>query len=153
MEFIDNNEFESNQDSKETEVVSFEEKKEEKKTIPFAFWTVGENTYKLKLNVAEQVELESKFKRNLLSMMGDADNIPPITTMLQITHASMKPYHHGVKLKDVQNLYEKYISEGGNMMLFYADIYLKIFMVSGFFSFSMSEDMAETLDKASEEMS
>ena len=72
--------------------------------------------------------------------------------MLQITHAAMKPYHHGIKLKDVENLYSRYIGEGGSMLQFYVDVYMRIFAVSGFFSSSMEEDLTQSMEEISDKM-
>lgn len=127
-------------------------REEIKKKKLFAFWQVGEENYRMKLLTPEQLELEKIYKRNLFSLMGDADNLPPLSTMLQITHASMKPYYHGVKLKDVENLYGRYIEAGGSMLQFYVDVYMQIFAVSGFFSSSMEKDLSESMGKLSDEM-
>lgn len=127
-------------------------REETKKKEPFAIWQVGGENYRMKLRTAEQLELEKIYKRNLFSLMGDADNLPPLSTMLQITHAAMKPYHHGIKLKDVENLYSRYIEEDGSMLQFYVDVYMRIFAVSGFFSPSMEADLSDTMEKISGEM-
>lgn len=127
-------------------------REETKKKKLFASWQVGGENYQMKLRAAEQLELEKIYKRNLFSLMGDADNLPPLSTMLQITHAAMKPYHHGIKLKDVENLYSRYIDEDGSMLQFYVDVYMRIFAVSGFFSLSMEEDLSQSMEKLSDEM-
>lgn len=124
----------------------------EKKKDFFAIWHVGGQDFQLKLRTVEQMELEKLYKRNVFALMGDADNLPTLTTMLQVTHAAMKPWHHGIKLKAVQDLYEKYLGEGGSMLQFYVDVYMKIYAVSGFFSSSMEEDLTDAMEKMSEEM-
>ncbi|MDD3137689.1 MAG: DUF6096 family protein [Lachnospiraceae bacterium] len=147
--FIQNQEFENEKSGtvKEGDNVTAFPTEAPVKKIGFAFWEVGTNSYKLKLTTAAKMELESKYRKNLISMMGDDDNIPPLTTMLQITHAAMKDWQHGLKLKDVINIYDEYEKRGGNMLRFYAEVYLQVFMVSGFFSESVTEDVAEAMQK------
>lgn len=148
--FIQNQEFENkNSENREDNVTAFPAEAPVKK-IGFAFWEVGTKSYKLKLTTAAKMELESKYRKNLISMMGDDDNIPPLTTMLQITHAAMNEWQHGLKLKDVINIYDEYVKHGGNMLRFYAEVYLQVFMVSGFFSESVTEDVAEAMQKVKE---
>lgn len=124
----------------------------ERKKDFFAIWQVGGQNFQLKLTTAAQMELEKLYKRNVFALMGDADNLPTLTTMLQVTHAAMKPWNHGIKLKTVQELYEKYIDGGGSMFQFYVDVYMKIYAVSGFFSTSMEADLTDAMEKMSEEM-
>ncbi len=149
-EMVSMEEYENIQRQEDTTAVSAEN--ETKKKEPFAFWQVDGESYRLKLRTAEQLELEKIYKRNLFSLIGDADNLPPLSTMLQIAHAAMKPYRHGIKLKDVENLYSRYVDQGGSMLQFYVDVYMRIYAVSGFFSSSMEEDLSQSMEKISSEM-
>ena len=144
-------EYENTQRQEDAAPAPFTREETKKKEL-FAIWQVGGENYRMKLRTAEQLELEKIYKRNLFSLMGDADNLPPLSTMLQITHAAMKPYHHGIKLKDVENLYSRYIGEGGSMLQFYVDVYMRIFAVSGFFSSSMEEDLTQSMEEISDKM-
>lgn len=146
---ISNDEYEKMQ--QQEEITAFEKEDVKKKEF-FAVWQVGGETYRMKLRTSEQLELEKIYKRNLFSLMGEADNLPSLSTMLQIAHAAMKPYHHGIKLRDVENLYSRYIEEGGSMLQFYVDVYMRIYAVSGFFSSSMEEDLSQSMEKISNEM-
>lgn len=135
------------------------EKKEEtaaekKKSIGFAVWNVGGTGYKLKFNTGGIKELESRYKTNVLNLMRpkDDESIPPLTVMLDVTHVAMKPWNHGIKMKDVEALFDRYMEDGGSQMEFYAGEYMDIFMVSGFFSRSLAEDISGTMEKAREEM-
>lgn len=116
----------------------------------FAHWTIGDKTYNLKLRVTDQLELEKKFRKNIISLMGDEDNIPPLTTMLQVIHAAADPWQHGLKLRNIHDMYEKYLQAGGNMLELYTRVYLPIFTVSGFFSNSMAEDMEYALEETAQ---
>lgn len=145
--FIDNEAYEKeeSEERQETEkIVSMEEKKA--KRPQFAKWEAGDTEYNLKLPVSAQMELEKKFRKNLLSLIGDEDNLPPLTTMLQVIHAAAEPWQHGLKLRDIQVAYERYLEKGGNMLELYANVYIPIFTVSGFFSSSMAEEMEYAME-------
>ncbi|MBP3487280.1 MAG: hypothetical protein J6K53_02685 [Roseburia sp.] len=133
-----------------TNIVNIEEKKQMRPA--FAFWKIGDEEVKLKLTTPQTLELEKKFRKNLITLMGDENNIPPLTTMLQIIHAAAVPWNHGIRLKNVMDLYEKYMEAGGTQMNLYVDVYLQIYMVSGFFSPTVAEEMSDTMKKIQEDM-
>ena len=121
-------------------------------SLPFSK-EIDENTkLKLKITTEQTLELEKKYRRNLIGMIGDEDNIPPLTTMLQVVHAAAVPWQHGIKLKDIISLYKKYQEKGGTQLNFYVDVYIQTFMVSGFFSSSMVEDVSDEMKKIQENM-
>lgn len=152
MHYVDDKEYEQLQQQEDSAAVAPTMGEEPRKKEYFAIWQVGSDNFQLKLTTSEQMNLEKLYKRNIFSLMGDADNLPTLTTMLQVTHASMKPWHHGIKLKDVEKLYTKYLQEGGSMLQFYVEVYMKIYAVSGFFSSSMEEELTDTMEKMAEEM-
>lgn len=130
----------------ETNVVPMEEQK--KKKTPFAIWTVGGNEYKLKLKTAAIKQLETKYKTNLMNIMGTGEGgMPALTVMLDIAHAAMKDWNHGIKAEDVADLFDQYLEEGGSQLQFYTSVYMNIFAVSGFFSASLTEQMQSTLEE------
>lgn len=146
-------------EEKESMEVQEVEKKEEtstekKKSIGFAVWNVDGTGYQLKLSTAGIKELESRYKTNVINLMQpqEGESLPPLTVMLDVTHVAMKPWNHGVKAKDVEALFDRYMEEGGSQLGFYAEVYMEIFMVSGFFSKTMAKDLSETMEKAREDM-
>ena len=129
-------------------------KKQEKKQ-PFALWKVGDTEYKLKLTTQEIIRLESMFNANLLSVISsntENNEMPPLKVMLLITHGAMKKYNHGIKEKDVIELFDKYEEEGGSQLSFMTDVFLPIFQVSGFFSQAQADTMNENIEEAKEQM-
>ncbi|WP_207708046.1 DUF6096 family protein [Candidatus Galacturonibacter soehngenii] len=147
---------------KDTEATMPEEQKEVvvkmedaiKKRSPFAYWEVDGESYKLKLKTSTIVELETKFKINLIELMKgeDSSGTQALSIMLEITHAAMKEWHHGIKLKDVLDMFEKYVDEGGSQFSFYINVYLKIFTVSGFFPQALAADMEKGLEETRKEL-
>ena len=153
--FVDIEKYESGEKQEEketrtedTKVISIEERK--KKRPAFVFWDIGNESLKLKLTTPQVLELEKRYRKNLISMLGDEDNIPPLTTMLQVIHAAALPWRHVIKLKNIIELYDKYQEQGGTQINLYIDIYMQIFMVSGFFSDSVVEDMEDSMEKVQE---
>lgn len=122
---------------------------EDKKRIPFALWEVDGSEYKLKLSTGAITKLEEQFKTNLLNLL---DGVPALKIMLTITHAAMQKYHHGIKYKEVEDLYDKYIDEGGSQIAFMTDVFMPIYQASGFFSGSTAETMESKLAEAKEQL-
>jgi hypothetical protein len=129
-------------------------KKQEKKQ-PFALWKVGDTEYKLKLTTQEIIRLESFFNANLLSVISsntENNEMPPLKVMLLITHGAIKKYNHGIKERDVIELFDKYEEEGGSQLSFMTDVFLPIFQVSGFFSQAQADTMNKNIEEAKEQM-
>ena len=123
----------------------------ENKRIPYAMWKVGDEEYRLKLSTNAITKLEEQFKTNLLNiLMGD--NIPSLFVMLKIIHAAMQKYNHGIKEKDVYELFDQYLEDGGSQTEFLTDVVLPTFQASGFFSVGMEEQMKDQLLEAREKM-
>lgn len=123
----------------------------ERKRKPFAMWDVGGKTYRLKLRTSTIVELETRYKTNLMNIMGAGEGgMPALSVMLDVAHAAMKEWQHGITKSEVQNLFEKYVDEGGSQLSFYTSVYMEIFTVSGFFSVNLSNQMQEAMTEAQE---
>ena len=74
---------------------------------------VGNKVYKLRLNTRSIVLLEKTIGCNPLSIFGaNNDTIPTITVMVNILHAAMQQYNHGITLNDAYNIFDDYLAEG-----------------------------------------
>ena len=133
------------EEEEEEKIVNLEEKKKRK---PFAYWEVNGQTYKMKLTTPNICRLEDKYKTNLLNLVFNAGNVPPLSIMLTITQAAMVPYHHKVSYADVQNLFDKYLEEGGTQATFVTDVFMEIYKVSGFFTEDQTEDLDQKMKDA-----
>lgn len=123
------------------------------KRKPFALWEVGGQSYKLKLKTSAIVELESKYKTNLMNIMGSGQGgMPALSVMLDVAHAAMKDWNHEITKNGVMDIFNRYIEEGGSQLSFYMTVYMEIFTVSGFFSVNLSNQMGEALQEAQETM-
>lgn len=138
---------EGNRDPKMEKVVEMPKRK------PFAIWEAGGERYRLKLKTSAVMELESKYKTNLMNIMGAGQGgMPALSVMLDVAHAAMKDWQHGITKAEVQNIFEKYVDEGGSQLSFYTSVYMDIFAVSGFFSANLSNQMQTAMKEAREEM-
>lgn len=92
--------------------------------------TIGTNEYKLRLNTRNVVMLEKQLGCNPLGIFGNGDTIPTITTMVNILHASLQQYHHGISLNDAYDIFDEYLADGNSSTDFIAVI-VDIYKMSG----------------------
>lgn len=114
---------------------------EKPKRLPFVVWTVGGKDYRLKLSTSAICKLEKKYGRNVLLLVTE-DGIPPISVMLTILQAALSQYNHGITFLDVQNMYDAYISDGGDQTKLLGEIIMPTLGISGFFTQSQMDIMA-----------
>ena len=152
MGFFDRKE---NEVQEEAAVVAQEEEKvvEMPKKRPFQVWEVGGERFKMKLDTSGISELEQKYKTNLMNVMGTGNGgMPALTVMLDVAHVAMRKYHHGVKRADLNDIFDRYVEEGGSQLAFYTEMYMGIFSVSGFFSDTLTNQMQDALEDAKDLM-
>lgn len=122
---------------------------EKPKRRMFYEWIVGGNSYRLKLNTSMICKLEEKFGRNLLDVV-TANGVPPLAQMLTIVQGAMAPWNHQTSYRDVQALFDKYVSEGGNQMDFYGEVIMQIMAVSGFFTDAQAQELTKKMQEATQ---
>jgi len=129
--------------------------KEEEKVVempkkkPFAIWNVKGEDYKMVLGTQDIVALESKYKTNLMNIMGAGNaGMPALSVMLDVAPAALKKFPHGDSKGAVMAMFDQYIKEGGSQLNFYTEVYMQIFQVSGFFSVSLTNQMQSALEDA-----
>lgn len=93
----------------------------------------GNKVYKLRLSTRNTVQLEKQLGCNPLSIFGNGDTIPTITTLVYILHASIQQLNHGVTLNDAYDIFDAWLAEGHSMTDF-LPIVLEIYKVSGIIS-------------------
>ena len=117
---------------------------------PYVIWKVNEDKeFKCKLTSAAVAEIESRYKCNLLQFV---DGTPSLTIMLDVTHKAMKKFNHGIKEKDMYDLFDEYVDNGGSQVTFMTEVFIPIYKVSGFFPKTVVENMDEKLSEATEKM-
>ena len=93
-------------------------------------FTAGNIEYKLRLNTRNIVSLEKQLGCNPLMVFGDGDQIPTITTMVQILYASLQQFHHGITYDRAFDIFDAYLAEG-HAMTDFITVILDIYKVSG----------------------
>lgn len=96
----------------------------------FVDFRVGNNDYKLRLSVRNVVALEKQLGCNPLSIFGDGDEIPTVTTMVNILYFSLLQYNHGIGLDKAYDIFDEWLSEG-NSVTDFIPIIIDIYKVSG----------------------
>lgn len=93
-------------------------------------FNAGNQQYKLRLSIRATVALEKQLGVNPLMIFGDGEQIPTITTMVNILHASMQQFHHSISLADAYNIFEAWLNDG-NTVVDFLPIIIEIYKVSG----------------------
>ena len=92
-------------------------------------FTAGNKEYRLRLNTRAIVALEKQLGCNPLSIFGDGETIPSVTTMVAILHASLQPYNHGITMNDACDIFDAYLEE--HQMTEFLQVIIDIYKVSG----------------------
>ena len=103
---------------------------------------VANKSYKLRLNTRNIVLLEKQLGCNPLSVFGNGDTIPTVTTMVAILHASLQQYNHGITLNDAYDIFDNYMAEGHSAVDFIPTI-LEIYKASGIIPDDVKEEDIE----------
>lgn len=93
-------------------------------------FNAGGKEYKLRLNTRNVIALEKRLGCNPLSVFGNGDTMPTITTMVSILHASLAQYQHGISIEDAYNIFDEYLADG-NTMVSFVPVMLEIYKASG----------------------
>ena len=93
-------------------------------------FTAGNKEYKLRLSIRATVALEKQLGMNPLSIFGDGDTMPTITTMVHILHAALQQLNHGITLDNAYSIFEDWLADG-NTITDFLPIIIDIYKVSG----------------------
>lgn len=93
-------------------------------------FTAGNKDYKLRLSIRATVALERQLGVNPLMIFGNGDTVPTITVMVQILHAALQQYNHGISLDDAYGIFEAWLNDG-NIITDFLPIIIDIYKVSG----------------------
>lgn len=93
-------------------------------------FTAGNNTYKLRLGTRAVVALEKQLGCNPLSIFGDGDTIPTVTTMIAILHASLQQFQHGITMDAASDIFDAYLADG-NAMTDFLTVIVDLYKTSG----------------------
>lgn len=98
--------------------------------MKYVDFEAGNKSYKLRLNTRNIVALEKQLGCNPLSIFGDGETLPPVSTMITILHSALQQLNHGISLNDAMDIFDDYLEDGNEMASFIAVI-IDIFKASG----------------------
>ena len=93
-------------------------------------FTAGNKDYKLRLNTRNVVSLEKQLGCNPLSIFGDGSTIPTITVMVNVLHASLQQYNHGISMSDAYDIFDEYLADG-NSATDFISVIVDVYKASG----------------------
>lgn len=105
-------------------------------------FNAGGKEYKLRLNTRAVVLLEKQLGCNPLSIFGTGDTLPSVTTMVNILHASLQQFHHGIDMNEAYNIFDAWLEDNHSMVEFIAVI-MDLYKVSGI----IKADTDQTIEK------
>lgn len=108
-------------------------------------FTVKEKTYKLRLATRNIVALEKAIGCNPLGIFGNGEELPSVTTMVNILFHSMQKYNHGIGLNDAFDIFDEYLED--HSVTEFISVILEIYKVSGIMRESKSEDNTEEINE------
>ena len=105
-------------------------------------FVAGNKEYKLRLTTGATVALEKQLGCNPISIFGNGDTIPTITTMVKVLHASLQAYQHNITMEDAYNIFDEWLNEG-HVMTDFLTVIVDIFKASGL----MCDNRKEIIDE------
>lgn len=93
-------------------------------------FSANNRDYKLRLNTRTVIGLEKQLGCNPLSIFGNGDQIPTVTTMVQILYAALQPLEHGITLDKAYEIFDDYLADG-HVMTDFLPVIVEIFKTSG----------------------
>lgn len=90
----------------------------------------GNKEYKLRMNVRNTIALEKQLGQNPLTIFGNGDTLPTLTTMVYILHFSLQQYQHNITLNDAYDIFEEWMNDG-NSVTDFIPIIIEIYKASG----------------------
>ena len=105
-------------------------------------FNAGGKDYKLRLDTLHIVGLEKSIGKNPLSIFGKGEDMPSVTTMVNILWYSLQRFNHGITLQDAYKVFDAYLADGHTVTDFIS-IIIDIYKVSGL----MRDDKEEDTEK------
>lgn len=93
-------------------------------------FAAGQKEYKLRLGTRAVVALEKMIGCNPLSIFDIEDEMPTVTTMVCVLHASLQAMHHGITMTDAYDIFDAYLADG-NTVTDFLPVIVDIYKVSG----------------------
>lgn len=96
----------------------------------FTEFKAGDKEYKLRMTTRAVVALEKQLGCNPISIFSNDEELPTVTAMVQILHAALQQYEHGITLNDAFDIFDKWLADG-NTATDFIPVILEIYKASG----------------------
>ena len=93
-------------------------------------FNAGGKAYKLRLNTRTTIALEKQLGCNPLSIFGEGDTMPTITTLVHVLYCSLLSLQHNIGLEDAYDIFDAYLADGNSATEFLS-VVIDVFKVSG----------------------
>ena len=91
----------------------------------------GGNAYQLRLNTRNVVALERLLGCNpVMAIFGNGEQLPTITSMVQVLHMALQERHHGMSLEKTYDVFDAYLADGHTPMDF-VSVIMEIYKAAG----------------------
>lgn len=93
--------------------------------------TIGEETYKCRLNAKNAIALEDKLGKNPLTILTSGE-LPSLKDMITVFQATLQEYHHKIDFDKACDIYDKFCEEEGNDQTAFFYFLLKVLQCNGY---------------------
>lgn len=93
-------------------------------------FAAGGKEYKLRLSVRNMMALEKQLGCNPLAIFGNGDEMPTVSVMVSVLHASLLQLNHGISMDDAAEIFDRWLADGHSLVDF-PEIILELYKVSG----------------------
>lgn len=94
---------------------------------------IGGETYKLRLNTKNSIQLEKALGYNPINllMQMDSGKMPKLTDIIIVLQYMLQCYHHGMNADKTMDLFDKYVEDGKGMFDL-VPVFIEVFKASGY---------------------
>lgn len=117
--------------------------------MKYYLFKAGEKEYKLRLTAQNIIDTEARLGYSIFEvlMKTDEGKLPSIEEMLIILRGSLQKYHDDMKMKDVYDIYDEYVENGGDYTGLIETV-TEIMKISGFFREEKGKERSKAKVKA-----
>ena len=117
--------------------------------MKYYLFKAGEKEYKLRLTAQSIIDTEARLGYSIFEvlMKTDEGKLPSIEEMLIILRGSLQKYHDDMKMKDVYDIYDEYVENGGDYTGLIETV-TEIMKISGFFREEKGKERSKAKVKA-----
>lgn len=99
--------------------------------MQYVDFEAGGNAYQLRLNTRNTVALEKLLGKNpVMAVFGNGEELPTVTSMVQVLHMALQERHHGISLDKTYSIFDDYLADGNTPMDF-VSVVMDVYKAAG----------------------